>query len=203
MKIRKRRHPSGNVSWQLDVGIIDGKRVQLSFKTQAEAVKGLEIWDKKQAQDGCVAASMMEARKQIAALREMNAQLLMEASQVDGLRAEIERLKTRVEVLEAQACDGVIPEALKDLAEVAVSHAVPRSPGVYFLISAGKVVYVGQGLSIFRRIHDHASQPYIQFDSVCWITVSPARLNYVERFWIKRLRPEENRRFLPLPPEQV
>jgi integrase len=37
MKVRRRKYKSGNVAWQLDCGILNGQRVQLSFESKAEA----------------------------------------------------------------------------------------------------------------------------------------------------------------------
>jgi len=37
MKIRKRKHANGTFSYQVDLGIVDGKRVQISRKTKVEA----------------------------------------------------------------------------------------------------------------------------------------------------------------------
>lgn len=37
MTLRKRYHPSGRFTWQVDVGIVNGKRLQLTFKTKQEA----------------------------------------------------------------------------------------------------------------------------------------------------------------------
>ena len=37
MKIRKRKYRNGTVAWQADLGVVDGRRVQKSFKTKAKA----------------------------------------------------------------------------------------------------------------------------------------------------------------------
>lgn len=42
MKIRKRKLPSGTVAFQLDLGLVDGKRVRKNYKTKAEAALEME-----------------------------------------------------------------------------------------------------------------------------------------------------------------
>jgi integrase len=37
MKVRRRRYKSGNVGWQLDCGMVNGKRLQLAFETKDQA----------------------------------------------------------------------------------------------------------------------------------------------------------------------
>ena len=37
------------------------------------------------------------------------------------------------------------------------AHAVPKTPGVYFLLDhAGRVLYVGKAADLHRRLADHA-----------------------------------------------
>lgn len=37
MKVRKRIHPSGNATWQLDCGVVNGRRVQIACSTREDA----------------------------------------------------------------------------------------------------------------------------------------------------------------------
>jgi len=49
VKIRRRKYKSGHVAFQLDKGEVDGRRVQVSFKTRVEAQRELDkILDEKQ-----------------------------------------------------------------------------------------------------------------------------------------------------------
>ena len=49
MKIRARRHRSGNVTWQLDLGLVEGRRVQRSYGTEKEAKAALRAAQEAQA----------------------------------------------------------------------------------------------------------------------------------------------------------
>lgn len=63
MKIRPRRNRSGSRSFQLDLGILDGKRVQLSFATRAEAEAEMEKRKVEKRVLGESAASMTEVER--------------------------------------------------------------------------------------------------------------------------------------------
>jgi len=64
--------------------------------------------------------------------------------------------------------------------------------GVYFLISQGRVVYVGQAVDVRRRIADHIGEAVKKFDSVRAMAVDRDRLTPVERRYIRRFRPKYN-----------
>ena len=97
--------------------------------------------------------------------------------------------------------------------------------GVYALLRAGKVIYVGQSLSVYQRLAHHHnarlrggrrlkirmrglvscdltprdSRIYaIPFDEILVRWCEPTRLDALERELILRLRPEYNRRFAPV-----
>lgn len=61
--------------------------------------------------------------------------------------------------------------------------------GVYFLIQHGEIVYVGQSLTIGRRISEHLHKP----DSVAWIETPKWCREYIEAYYIERIGPERNR----------
>ncbi len=63
--------------------------------------------------------------------------------------------------------------------------------GVYFLISAGRVRYVGQALQVCARLATHAREKQ-PFDSVAVVECDPIDLNVIESLYIHRLRPEWN-----------
>lgn len=51
-------HPSGSVTWQLDLGKVDGRRVQRSYATEKAAKKALEAARKAQARHGSMASEL-------------------------------------------------------------------------------------------------------------------------------------------------
>lgn len=62
--------------------------------------------------------------------------------------------------------------------------------GVYFLINQGQIVYIGQSISIARRVAMHRKTQ--QFDEVRYIAVDRKDLNAVERKFIHEVKPERN-----------
>jgi hypothetical protein len=64
-------------------------------------------------------------------------------------------------------------------------------PGVYFLVKAGEVVYVGQSINVYGRIGSHVDK---DFDEVFWFPVPAGELNSVEAAFIRLLKPPLNGR---------
>lgn len=62
--------------------------------------------------------------------------------------------------------------------------------GIYFLLRDGEVVYVGQSVSIARRVKTHRKT--LVFDEVKYIEVDRTRLNDAERKFIMELKPKHN-----------
>jgi integrase len=58
VKIRPRKYASGKVVWQVDLGEIEGKRVQRSYPTEAKAKKAVEAAENAHARHGALASSM-------------------------------------------------------------------------------------------------------------------------------------------------
>jgi integrase len=58
MKIRARKHRSGNVTWQLDLGLVEGRRVQRSYGTEREAKAALRAAQEAQARHGSMASEL-------------------------------------------------------------------------------------------------------------------------------------------------
>lgn len=63
--------------------------------------------------------------------------------------------------------------------------------GVYFLLSGDEVVYVGQSVSVHRRVASHVGR--FHFDRVVWIPVDGVALDATEAAFIRLFNPEENR----------
>lgn len=58
VKIRPRKYASGKVVWQVDLGEIEGRRVQRSYPTEAKAKKAVEAAEMAHARHGALASSM-------------------------------------------------------------------------------------------------------------------------------------------------
>lgn len=96
------------------------------------------------------------------------------------------------------------PEVMGHTADVIVSqarryqryggdHSPTTDEGVYFLMDAGEIVYVGKTESINARLGDHWRSK--KFDSYwCFCGVPYEWLEYIENFYIRRLRPRLNGR---------
>ena len=62
---------------------------------------------------------------------------------------------------------------------------------VYILFLAGEPKWVGQTVNLPMRLHQHKTER--AFDSVWWHPVDADKLNYVEAYLIKSIRPSDNR----------
>lgn len=73
-----------------------------------------------------------------------------------------------------------------------VNCAVPfrKICGVYFLISKGELVYIGQSIDILQRLGGHLT--YDWFDSYSYIECEKADLNLIESIYIHAYRPKGN-----------
>lgn len=81
-----------------------------------------------------------------------------------------------------------------DAAEI-VARAQPASIlcGVYFLVSDGIVVYVGQSIDVLSRIGAHARSGK-RFDSFAFVATRPDQLEDAELEYIQRFRPSLNKK---------
>jgi predicted GIY-YIG superfamily endonuclease len=66
--------------------------------------------------------------------------------------------------------------------------------GIYFLCQDNKVVYIGQSKDVTTRVNGHVGSK--EFDSVTAMLVPEELLDEVEQYWIKRVKPELNVRYL-------
>jgi hypothetical protein len=76
-----------------------------------------------------------------------------------------------------------------EIVERAAQTKRQLTSGVYFLVSEGRVVYVGQSLNVHKRITEHKS---LTFDCYTWIPCKAEALNKVESLYIHLLRPPGN-----------
>ena len=72
----------------------------------------------------------------------------------------------------------------------AAAKPIEESSGVYFLVSCGEVVYVGQSVQVMNRVQEHRALK--TFDSVAYIPCKPEMLNKLESLYIHILRPKTN-----------
>lgn len=73
---------------------------------------------------------------------------------------------------------------------LASAFSIPSEPGIYFLISGGEIVYVGQSRIPIRRIGDHARDKV--FDSISFEPCRFEDLDERERHYIKAFEPRYN-----------
>lgn len=62
--------------------------------------------------------------------------------------------------------------------------------GIYFLLTAGRVIYIGQSVDISRRVETHRKT--LAFDEVKLIEVERKDLDSAERKFILEMKPERN-----------
>ena len=72
------------------------------------------------------------------------------------------------------------------------SRPVAKRCGIYFLIDAGEIVYIGQSTNILDRVGSHFSEGKT-FDRYYAVDVPKRYLNEVESFLIHRFKPRDNR----------
>lgn len=65
-----------------------------------------------------------------------------------------------------------------------------RRCGVYLLMLNGRIVYVGQSVNVFSRIHQHVGKK--KFDQVRLLPCKREDLNDLEGFLIRALMPDQN-----------
>ena len=71
------------------------------------------------------------------------------------------------------------------------SRPYPKLCGIYFLIRAGRIVYIGQAVNIFARIATHMARK--DFDSWSHVKCSAHQLSEFERAYINKFMPEMNK----------
>lgn len=65
--------------------------------------------------------------------------------------------------------------------------------GVYFLISEGEVLYVGQSRNFYARLSQHMTNAPFEFDSFLTTECHPHHLNALEAKFIHELQPRWNK----------
>ena len=70
-------------------------------------------------------------------------------------------------------------------------YQLPNYPGVYFLRRGETVIYIGGSQNAAVRLAAHVGKK--DFDSVLVMSVEESNVRQVERYWIRRLKPELNK----------
>lgn len=176
--IRKRINGGGSISWQVDLGKIDGKRVVKSFKTRQEAEKydrpAFKAWE----------ASAEDYQQETLRLRLLNEEAEV---RLKALQKEIDRLRS------FRLQDGIPDELMSRVPEGRmVFELASASSGVYFLFRAGQLQYIGMSKDVPQRVARHRQNGIIAFDRVMVIPYAENELFEMESWWIKELRPPCN-----------
>tara|TARA_R100000654_G_scaffold70892_1_gene101440 strand:- start:743 stop:1462 length:720 start_codon:yes stop_codon:yes gene_type:complete len=122
---------------------------------------------------------------------------------VDYLKNKLTRMKLELEELEAKrthikhvaTIDSVSRcltnrDMLLEKELVANSELYDSACGVYFLIHKNNVVYVGQSVNVFGRIHTHAQEGHKNFDAYTYIPCNKKQLDVLESLYIHALAPK-------------
>lgn len=79
--------------------------------------------------------------------------------------------------------------------EQIIAGAVPKDHafcGIYFLIRADRIVYVGQSRNMPVRVHQHKADRGKRFERYAMHVCPPRLLDRLERYYILRFQPEYN-----------
>ncbi len=87
-----------------------------------------------------------------------------------------------------------VPPLLSPMLESLYRIPMTSLCGVYFLVDAEEVVYVGQSVSVHGRVSDHIGDGVKRFDRALAIHVPPEDLDATENAFIRALKPRYNRR---------
>lgn len=128
-------------------------------------------------------------------IREREAQRLADIERRDSLKCEIKELEAkrdelhRLELINKTAFKLTGKSLLREEEIVNAANTWELATGVYFLIDAGKIVYVGQSTNIYARIASHHDKV---FDSFAFMPCDKNVLDNLESLYIHILRPALN-----------
>lgn len=130
-------------------------------------------------------------------------------NELERLRAEVKTLRDQLSQCHAaMGAARLCPSALDSTGAIAVALLSPLLDmcGIYFLVRAGVVVYVGQSNYTLNRIATHSRDAEKDFDSVWFMQCGQSQLDALERYWIRVLDPELNKQtydYRPPPPPRA
>lgn len=130
-------------------------------------------------------------RRNLLAKRERQHQLELQRDtlyqEVRQLEEKLFSLRGNLEIFEAIA--SLSPSTLLREEEIIQQAQQYEIPGIYFLIQNKKVMYVGQSVSVLRRIGNHFDK---KFDSFAFVPCDKKVLDKLETLYIHLLRPPLN-----------
>jgi len=85
-----------------------------------------------------------------------------------------------------------LPRSLRNLGNVTKLEFYEVQPAVYFLISRGEIVYIGQSIQPRSRIAQHVAEGQKEFDSVFLKHCAPEDLDKWESAYIHSFEPKYN-----------
>ena len=105
---------------------------------------------------------------------------------IEALEKKLAHLK-RMEIMQSVSCTLTGAALLREEEIIKAAAPYGQVSGVYFLISKGTVVYVGQSVCIYSRLRAH-----INFDRYAYIPCPKGMMDKLESLYIHLLRPERN-----------
>ena len=97
---------------------------------------------------------------------------------ISDVEAYIDSRPRKLEILER---DAILAKALP----------AANTPGVYFLLLAGEIVYIGQSICPFRRFSDHIADK--KFDAYVFLPCERRDLVNLESYYIGQYKPKYNK----------
>jgi len=77
------------------------------------------------------------------------------------------------------------------------SNPFKRICGIYFLISANKIVYIGQSVDIYSRVAGHKKEGKKRFSRMAYIEASVEKIGGLEMAYKSEYKPKYNKKDLP------
>jgi hypothetical protein len=113
---------------------------------------------------------------------------------------------SQIAVVPVRPVSGVpaeLPAPLSDVARLVREawFGMGSAPGIYFLLKAGAVVYVGQSACVRRRLGQHLAA--MDFDRALWIQLERGMLDVAEACLIALFRPALNKDLFDLTPQRA
>jgi len=93
----------------------------------------------------------------------------------------------------AGARAGMLKIPVESFLATYVWKAPPRTPGIYFLILRGVIVYIGQSKDVHQRIIQHRDSPEKDFDEAVILPTPETQLDKIEKYCIGMLHPPQNK----------
>lgn len=166
---------TGSISWQVDFGVVDGKRTKVSFPTKREAME---------ADLAGVVTRRSSLEKIDVEKARLSGLIAEQAGELEGLKREIARLRCVRAGVDR-------PSVLND--SVHLLELPSASSGVYFLCNELlDVLYVGMSTDVPARVARHRQRGKIVFSRVFFLPYPLAELFDRESEWIRKLRPPFN-----------